>query len=140
MSHPSSGLFPRGVRRSRLIGLLYKRRLTDEYGAFGETRNGRTSRSRSSTRRKAVPVALCPPQTPHDDLRSNPGSQGGKPVTNHLSYSTVRAELSMKQASKTDRLIFMLGECILLRMYSHRWMFNGVHNTFVRNYICVTFI
>jgi hypothetical protein len=50
------------VRRP-LIGLLYQPRMIDECGAVGGMRIGRGNRS---TRRKAAPVPLCPPQIPHD--------------------------------------------------------------------------
>jgi hypothetical protein len=55
-----------------------------DYGAVGGMRIGRGNRS---TRRKPAPVPPCSPQNPHD-LGSNPGSRGGKPATNRLSYGT----------------------------------------------------
>jgi hypothetical protein len=57
----------------------------DECGSVGRMRIGRGIRS---TRRKPTAVPLCPPQTPNDDLGSNPGRRGGKPSTNRLSYCT----------------------------------------------------
>jgi hypothetical protein len=58
-----------GVRLSPLgtpasVGLLYQPlMIDDDYGAVGGMRIGRGNRS---TRRKPVPVPLCPPQIPHD--------------------------------------------------------------------------
>jgi hypothetical protein len=53
-------------------------------GAGGGMRIGRRNRS---TRRKPVPVLLCPPQIAHDlRLGSNPGRRGGKPTKNHIIY------------------------------------------------------
>jgi hypothetical protein len=59
-----------GVRLSPLgtsatAGLLYQPRMIDDddYGAVGGMKIGRGNRS---TRRKPAPVALCPPQIPHD--------------------------------------------------------------------------
>jgi hypothetical protein len=49
--------------RRPLIGLLYPPPMIDEYGTFGEMRIGRGNRN---TRRKPVPVPLCPLQIPHD--------------------------------------------------------------------------
>jgi hypothetical protein len=37
---------------------------------------------------KPVPVALCPPQTPHGHPGSNPGLLSGRPATNRLSHGT----------------------------------------------------
>jgi hypothetical protein len=45
-------------------------------------------RGNQSTQRKPAPVWLCPLQTPHAFPDANPGRRGGKPVINHLSYST----------------------------------------------------
>jgi hypothetical protein len=51
------------VRRP-LSGLLYQpRTIDDECGAIGGMKIGRRNRN---TRRKPVPVPLCPPQIPHD--------------------------------------------------------------------------
>jgi hypothetical protein len=59
----------------------------DDYddGEIGGIMIGRGNRS---TRRKHTPVQLCPPQTPHACPDANPGSRGGKPATNRLSYGT----------------------------------------------------
>jgi hypothetical protein len=46
-----------------LIGVLNRPRIVDGYGAFDGMRIGRGNRS---TRRKPTPVALCPPQIPHE--------------------------------------------------------------------------
>jgi hypothetical protein len=46
-----------------LIGLLYQTRMIDEYGAFCGMRIGRGDRN---TRKKPLPVPLCPPQILHD--------------------------------------------------------------------------
>jgi hypothetical protein len=43
-------------------------------------------RGNRSTRRKPVPVPLCPTQTPHVLPRREPGQPRGKPATNRLSY------------------------------------------------------
>jgi hypothetical protein len=43
---------------------------------------GMIGRENRSTRRKPVPVPLCPPQTPHAYPDANPGRRGGKPATN----------------------------------------------------------
>jgi hypothetical protein len=50
--------------RRLLTGLVYRpRMIDDECGAFGGMRIGRGKRN---TRRKPIPVPLCPPQIPHD--------------------------------------------------------------------------
>jgi hypothetical protein len=55
-------LSPLGM--SATVGLLYQpRMIDDDYGAVDGMRIGRGNRS---TRRKPVPVPLCPPQIPHD--------------------------------------------------------------------------
>jgi hypothetical protein len=54
-------------------------------GEIGGMMIGRGNRS---TRRKTVPVPLCPPQTPHACPDANPGRRGGKTATNRLSYGT----------------------------------------------------
>jgi hypothetical protein len=75
------------VRRP-LTALLYQpRMIDDECGADGGMRIGRGNQS---SRRKSVPVPLCPPQIPHD-LSSNPGRRGGKTASNRLSYGAAIA-------------------------------------------------
>jgi hypothetical protein len=49
---------------------------------------GMIGRGNRNTRRKPIPVPLCPPQTPHARLDANQGRRGGKPATNRLSYDT----------------------------------------------------
>jgi hypothetical protein len=49
---------------------------------------GMIGKGNRSTRRKPVPVPLCPPQTSPICPNANPGRRGGKPATNHLSYGT----------------------------------------------------
>jgi hypothetical protein len=49
---------------------------------------GMIGKGNRSTRRKPAPVPLCPPQTPHACPDANPGSRGGNPATNCLSYGT----------------------------------------------------
>jgi hypothetical protein len=49
-------------------------------------------RGNRSTRRRSVPVPLCPPQTLHACPGTNPGLRGGKPATNRLSYGTAGYE------------------------------------------------
>jgi hypothetical protein len=57
-----------GVVRRPITGLFYQPRMADdECGAIGGMRNGSGNRS---TRRKPVPVPLCPPQIPHDMMRA----------------------------------------------------------------------
>jgi hypothetical protein len=51
---------------------------------------GMIGRGNRSTRRKPVPVQLCPPQIPHVAPDANPGLRGGKPETNRLSYGTAK--------------------------------------------------
>jgi hypothetical protein len=47
----------------------------------------RTGRGERSTRRKPVPVALCPPEIPHElTWGSAPGRRSEKSVTNRLNY------------------------------------------------------
>jgi hypothetical protein len=41
---------------------------------------GMIGKGNRSTRRKPVPVPLCPPQTSHACPDANPGRRGGKPV------------------------------------------------------------
>jgi hypothetical protein len=54
-------------------------------GEFGGMKIGRGNRS---TRSKPAPAPLCPPQIALDQTRARtPGRRGGKPATNHLSYS-----------------------------------------------------
>jgi hypothetical protein len=57
-------------------GLQYQPRMMDddECGAVGGMRIGRGNRS---TRRISVPVALCPPQIPHDVTRWPPWWEAG---------------------------------------------------------------
>jgi hypothetical protein len=57
----------------------------DYDGEIGGMMIGRGNRS---TRRKPVPVPLCPPQTPHVCPDANPSRRCGKPATNRLSYGT----------------------------------------------------
>jgi hypothetical protein len=66
-----------------LIGLLCQ--APDDYndGEIG----GMIGRGNRNTRKKPVPVPLCPPQTPRCP-DANPGRRGEKPATNRLSYST----------------------------------------------------
>jgi hypothetical protein len=52
-------------------------------GEIGGMMIGRGNRS---TRKKPAPVPLRPPQIPRACLNANPGSRGGKPATNRLSY------------------------------------------------------
>jgi hypothetical protein len=54
----------------------------------GETDRVMIGRGNRSTRRKPVPVSLCPPQTPHALPGRESGPHGGKPVTNRLIYGT----------------------------------------------------
>jgi hypothetical protein len=49
-------------------------------------------RGNRSTRRKPVPLPLCPPQTPHACPDANPSHRGGKPATNILSYGTAQQQ------------------------------------------------
>jgi hypothetical protein len=68
------------------LGLLYQPRMIndDEYEAIVEWLAG----GNRSTRRKTVPVAICPSQIPYGLTRgSNPGHRCGKLATNCLSYS-----------------------------------------------------
>jgi hypothetical protein len=65
-------------------GLLYQPRMIDE-GDCGGTGGMKIGR------RKPAPAPLCQPQIPHDYTTGlNPGSRGGKPATNHLSYGAAR--------------------------------------------------
>jgi hypothetical protein len=50
-------------------GLLYKLQMIDE-GDCGATGRMKIGRGNRSTRRKPAPVALCPPQIPHDQTRA----------------------------------------------------------------------
>jgi hypothetical protein len=59
-------------------------------GEIGGMMIGRGNRS---TRRKPVPVTLCPPQTPHACPDANPGRLGGKLAANRLSYGTALSSL-----------------------------------------------
>jgi hypothetical protein len=54
----------------------------------GEIGGMMTGRGNRSTWRKPAPMQLCPPQTPYACPNANPGSRGGKPATNRLSYGT----------------------------------------------------
>jgi hypothetical protein len=47
----------------------------------------RIFRTKRSTRRKPVPVPLCPPEIPRE-LTCDRGCRSGKPATNRLSYGT----------------------------------------------------
>jgi hypothetical protein len=49
---------------------------------------GVIGRGNRSTRRKAAPVLLCLPQTPHACPDANPSRRCGKSATNRLSYGT----------------------------------------------------
>jgi hypothetical protein len=51
---------------------------------------GMIGRGNRSIWRKPAPVPLCPPKTPHACPDANPGSRGGKPATNRLSYGTAK--------------------------------------------------
>jgi hypothetical protein len=53
-----------------------------------------TGRGNRNTRRKPVPVPLCPPQNPHASLDAKPGRRGGKPATNR--YGTAKISLRRK--------------------------------------------
>jgi hypothetical protein len=59
-------------------------RVVNKCTATGRMRLGKGNRS---TRRKAGPVSLWPPQIPYD-LTSSTGRRGRKPATNGLSYVT----------------------------------------------------
>jgi hypothetical protein len=50
-------------------------------------------RGNRSTRRKPVPVPLCPPQTPHACPDANPGRRCGKPASNRLIYGMAMRRL-----------------------------------------------
>jgi hypothetical protein len=65
-----------------LIGLLLPAPGDYDDGEIG----GMIFRGNRSIRRKPAPVPLCPPQTPHACLDTNPGRRVGKPATNHLIY------------------------------------------------------
>jgi hypothetical protein len=81
----------------------------------GEISGMMIGRGNRSTRRKCAPVPLCPPQTPHDCPDANPGSRGGKPATNRLSYGTayiwsVAANILNKQSRTADKgLVLQFG-------------------------------
>jgi hypothetical protein len=56
----------------------------DDDGEIG----GMIGRGNRSTRRKPIPMPLCPPQIPHAARTRTPGRRGGKPATNRLCYGT----------------------------------------------------
>jgi hypothetical protein len=68
------------------IGLLYQSWMIDgdDCGVISHMNEWQGNRN---TWRKPAPAPFCPPQVPYDDLGSNPGLHGGKPVTNWLRYS-----------------------------------------------------
>jgi hypothetical protein len=68
-----------GLGTAAISGLLYQAQMIDEgdCGAIGGIKIGRGNRS---TRRKAAPAPLCPPQIPHDQNRARTRA------TNRLSY------------------------------------------------------
>jgi hypothetical protein len=51
-----------------MFGLLYQLQVIDD-GEYGVIDGMRTGKGNRSTRRKPVPVPLCPPQIPHDPTR-----------------------------------------------------------------------
>jgi hypothetical protein len=60
-----SGVRPSPLGIAATIVLLYQPQMIDD-GDFGAVGGMRVGRGNRSTRRKLVPVPLCPPQTPHD--------------------------------------------------------------------------
>jgi hypothetical protein len=68
--------------------------------------------------KKPAPAPLCPPQNPTWlEAGVNPGSRGGKPATNRLSYG----------AAKTVPFHFEYFAMVLtsgIQSYSGRWMVN----------------
>jgi hypothetical protein len=72
--------------RRPLTGLLYQPRMIDECGAVGGMRIGKGNRN---TRKKPVPMPLCPPQIPHDLTwaRTRAAAVGSRRLT---SWATAR--------------------------------------------------
>jgi hypothetical protein len=83
------------------LDLLYWSRLIGEQGAISGMRIGTGNQS---TQRK--PATLSTTNPPWADLGSNPDYQGGKPVTNHLSYSIASTYLVYSLTLKTDAVWF----------------------------------
>jgi hypothetical protein len=72
-----------------LFDLLYQYQMIDDDDDCGAIGGMQSDRGNRSTRRKPVPVPLCPPQIPHDLTRARTRAASvGNPATNRLSYVT----------------------------------------------------
>jgi hypothetical protein len=83
------GIMGGGVQLGPLGTAVTNRPTVPAPGDYDDAKiGGMFGRGNRSTRRKPVPMPLCPPQTPHAYPEANPGRRGGKPATNRLSYGT----------------------------------------------------
>jgi hypothetical protein len=73
--------------------LLYRPWMMDD-DMRGPVDGMKIGRGTCRARRKPAPLPLCQHQIPHDNLGSNPGRRGWKPVTNRLSLDAAYSDLT----------------------------------------------